>query len=122
MTCIEKLRELHPDWNDEKVGQYIDNMCPENEFIMISPEWCGAYGWEKSEKHTCEKCWNREVLDEDHNRHEMKVYLTGEESRRLRRLEERLGCSVGGLIAAALKTYEDGLNAIGFNMEVKEDE
>lgn len=22
MTCIEKLRELHPDWDDEKVEYY----------------------------------------------------------------------------------------------------
>ena len=24
MTCIEKLRELHPDWDDEKVEYYVE--------------------------------------------------------------------------------------------------
>ena len=123
MTCIEKLRELHPDWDDEKVEYYVGHRCPMREYIHQRPINCGAHGWEDSDDIDCEKCWNREVYeDETYNKHHLSQWMTGEDMRRLRKLEERLGCSVGTLIAAALKTYEDGLNAIGFNMEVKDDE
>ena len=33
MTYIEKLRELHPDWDDEKIVQYIDIHCP----VQVDP-------------------------------------------------------------------------------------
>lgn len=110
MTCIEKLRELHPEWSEERVQEHIDNCCPRGSlsgYIMADPEWCGAYGWEKSEPLTCERCWNREVFeDENRNRHECDFSLTGADMRRLDRLAEKTGYSRMSIVSEALELYE----------------
>ena len=127
MTCIEKLRELHPDWDDEKVEYYIGHSCPVREYIRRRPLSCGAYGWEDT-NYDCEVCWDREVYEnEDHNRHDIGLFLAGEDIRRLDSLTKRTGYSRDKAIQAALKIYEDALDTVeatrswvtGFNMEVK---
>lgn len=113
MTCIEKLRELHPDWDDNELQYYVDNCCVTREYIMTRPVYCGSHGWEESENWTCEKCWNREVYeDESHNKHDTRLYLTGETMRRLSRLTKRTGYSRADIVAAALLLYEEGMDAV----------
>lgn len=60
MTCIEKLKELYPgeEWTDERIRAFIGSDCPEDHYIMKEPSWC-------LKTHDCEKCWNREVVNED---------------------------------------------------------
>lgn len=114
MTCIEKLRELHPDWDDEKVRYHVEHCCVEGSasgYIMPRPLYCGAHGWEDSDDIDCEKCWNREV-DEKHNRHATTLLLTGEDRRRMDRLKIRIGKTREEVVAAALKLYEDALDAV----------
>lgn len=107
MTCIEKLRELHPDWDDEKVRYYVEHRCPVSEYILPRPIGCGAYGWEDSDDEDCEKCWNRKVFDDESmNRHGAKFYLTGEDLRRLRKIEERLGWTNEEAVAEGLRLLE----------------
>ena len=113
MTCIEKLRELHPDWDDENVEYYIKRWCPSKDYILHKPLNCGAHGWEDSDDWTCEECWSREIYEnEDHNRHDVGLFLNGEDVRRLDSLADRTGYSRDKVIQAALKIYEDGLNAV----------
>lgn len=111
MTCIEKLRELHPDWDDEKVRYYIEKHCPTSEYILPRPLSCSAHGWEDPNEIDCEKCWNREV-DDDRVWFEICERLTGEDIRRLDMLAERTGYFRNKVIQAALKIYEDGLDAV----------
>ena len=113
MTCIEKLRELHPDWDDEEVEYYINRWCPSKDYILHKPLNCGAHGWEDSDDDDCEKCWNREVYEnEKHNRHNVGLFLTGEDLRRLDRIGKRLRKERDEVVGAALKMYEDGLDAV----------
>jgi len=107
MTCIEKLRELHPDWDDEKIEYYKENICPAA--LYIKPK-CGD--WWVSED--CKVYWDTEVPeDESTNIHETgRFRLTGEDMRRLDRLAERTGYSREKVVSAALKIYEDGLDAV----------
>lgn len=113
MTCIDKLKELHPDWDDGEIRYYVENHCVTSEYIMPRDIHCGAHGWEESEDCTCEKCWNREIYEDERcNKHDTKVYLTGEDMRRLGRLVKRTGYSRDKVVSAALLLYEDGLNAV----------
>lgn len=108
MNCIEKLRELHPDWDEERIQEHIDNCCPRGSlsgYIMADPEWCGVG--------RCDMCWNREIFeDENHNRHECDFSLTGVDMRRLDRLAEKTGYSRAAIVSAALELYEAELGII----------
>ena len=111
MTCIDKLRELHPDWNEEKVRYHIDNNCPHAEFILPRPLNCGAHGWEDSDDDDCEKCWNRDIPDlVDNFRHELLLYLTSEDMRRIKKLAERTGYSRDKIVADGLMALERELD------------
>lgn len=54
MTCFEKLREIHPEWTDEKIRRFVKEECPDVAQIMNKPEWCAPFV-------NCEQCWKREV-------------------------------------------------------------
>lgn len=54
MTCIEKLREIHPEWTDKKIKSFVEEECPDIEQIACMPEWCDPFV-------NCEQCWEREV-------------------------------------------------------------
>lgn len=54
MTCLEKLKQNHPDWTDEKVREFVEKDCPDGDYIMGDPDWCDPYV-------TCDRCWNREI-------------------------------------------------------------
>lgn len=59
MTCFEKLREIHPEWTDEKIRRFVEEECPDIENIARMPEWCDPFV-------NCDQCWNRDVPDTDH--------------------------------------------------------
>ena len=44
MTCIEKLRELYPEWDEEKIAFAVKNHCPDSYFIEQEPEQCALAG------------------------------------------------------------------------------
>lgn len=116
MTCIEKLRELHPEWDEEKIEYFKENICPSSYmsgYIIPKSPVCDAYGWEDASYDQCKTCWNRDIYeDENRNRHETELWLTGEDMRRLDRLAARVGVSREKVVQAALKIYEEGLNAV----------
>ena len=107
MTCIEKLRELHPDWDDEKIWYYTTVRCVAKECIMPRPSYCDPYVWEKTSKADCEKCWSREIPElVDNFRHETLLYLTGEDKRLLNKLTSYLECSPEEVVSQALELLE----------------
>ena len=107
MTCIEKLRELHPDWDDEEVEYYINRWCPSKDYILHKPLSCAAHGWEDSDDNDCDKCWNREVYEnEKHNRHNANLFLTGEDMRLLEKLAKYLGCTFEEVVSKGLRLLE----------------
>ena len=109
MTCIEKLRELHPDWDDEEIEYYVEKRCVAKELIMPRPSYCGAYIWEKSDKAVCERCWNREIPEiMDDFKHETLFYLTGEELRLLNKLTKYLDCTREEAVVEGLRLLEIG--------------
>lgn len=113
MTCIEKLRELHLDWDDEKVEYYVRKHCvagPVCGYIMSKPDYCSPIGWPYDVY--CERCWNREV-DDKCNWFEIRESLTGEDMRRLDSLAKRTRYSNSKVIQTALKIYEEELDTYG---------
>lgn len=107
MTCIDRLRELCPDWDEDQLYKYIEEHCPEDMYIAKAPSDCFTVG-------ACEKCWERDISDALYNapRWPQTVYFKAEDARRIERLERRLLKPPSDIIAAALKIYEDGLMAV----------
>lgn len=67
MTCIEKLRELHPDWDDEKVGQYIDIHCS----VQVDPmDRIVERWWRATER---ERKFDAEVEDKFNRKYERRL-------------------------------------------------
>lgn len=54
MTCLEKLKQMHPDWTDEAIGACVADHCPEEFGLMPDPDLCDPYV-------ICDECWNREI-------------------------------------------------------------
>lgn len=54
MTCLEKLKQMHPELDDEGIKDLVEEQCPDNFGIMGMPDHCDPYV-------TCDKCWNREI-------------------------------------------------------------
>lgn len=65
MTCIEKLRELHPEWDEYRIQKAIDCDCP-HVHIGIDIADC--------ELIDCEDCWNR-IVDGVHIPREFEYVL-----------------------------------------------
>lgn len=61
MTCIERLRELHPDFTNEDIDNYVFDCCPETDGIADDPEWCCLNNVNLD---VCRACWDREVPEE----------------------------------------------------------
>lgn len=61
MTCIEKLRELHPDWDDDEVQYYVDNCCVVGIGLRGITTDCAECAWEDWPHEICEKCWKMEA-------------------------------------------------------------
>ena len=106
MTCIEKLKELRPDWTEEDIECYTSAMCPAGMYIAPDAAFC-------TKTFNCKKCWERDIpaLEED-NLYEFRGKLNGETMRRLINLRDRLDKDPEDVIQAALLLYEDALNAL----------
>lgn len=101
MTCIEKLRELHPEWDDEMIEIRIGEDCPMFHYIAPEPAFC-------NKTCDCKRCWEREIpVSENENLYDLEEKLTGRTMRRLRRLHDRIaGKDPGEIIDEALQYYE----------------
>jgi hypothetical protein len=55
MTCIEKLRELHPEWDEDRIGEVCAYDCVEEHGIEVGARMCGYT--------TCAACWEREYVE-----------------------------------------------------------
>lgn len=60
MTCLEKLKEMHPHWTAEDIRRTSIRDCPHSYGIMGDPIWC----LEEDGNDRCKRCWEREVLEE----------------------------------------------------------
>lgn len=56
MTCIDKLREIKPGWNEARISEAVRNDCPEDWHIVHDGGSCprGLLGH-------CKECWDREI-------------------------------------------------------------
>ena len=103
VTCLEKLRELKPDWDEDRLKECIKGCCPSTAYIMHDPMWCVT-------QHNCEACWNREVSEDEYNNYyETTVILTGEDMRRLTALCGSVDKSRSGVVSSALYFLEQSL-------------
>ena len=53
MTCIEKLKELHPEWTTRDIMDRVDRTCPSDHMDIDDPYNCYAPSG-------CRACWERE--------------------------------------------------------------
>lgn len=63
MTYLEKLREMHPDWNEARINNAFYDDCPSQHFDLPNEDYnCPAEVWNEDRRyHDCEECWNREI-------------------------------------------------------------
>ena len=108
MTCIDRLKELHPDWDEERINQYTIDRCPHDQYIAKEASFC-------SKTMNCELCWNRDVshIDEDALWWKADLFLKTEDARRLDKLVDNIGKSEGDIIGLALEFYEKHLYKLG---------
>ena len=59
MTCLEKLKSVHPNWDEEILYGYIHRNCPSYHGYMPDPRYC-AHG---AVEYQCTACWNREIKE-----------------------------------------------------------
>ena len=58
MTCLDKLKQANPDWDDARIGYAIKHQCPWNYRYIEMPDWCEGYNDLK-----CKTCWNLDSPD-----------------------------------------------------------
>lgn len=58
MTCLEKLKQDHPNWTDDDIAQIADISCPNDDWGMAVPDPVNCAGGDCGE---CAECWNREI-------------------------------------------------------------
>lgn len=58
MTCLEKLKQMYPEMDDEGIKTITEEDCPDQYGLMGTPDFCDPYV-------ACEKCWNRQITEED---------------------------------------------------------
>lgn len=60
MTCLEKLKAIHPHWTDEDIRRTSIRDCPHSYGIMGDPIWC----LEEDGNDRCKRCWAREIPED----------------------------------------------------------
>lgn len=111
MTCIEKLRELHPEWDEKQIKYCIQNNCPS--VYMDVKDGCPC-----NPPIFCEKCWERDYdkeiwqADRPESYSYIRAFVSLDSANRLERLSKRVGKSEDSVIEAALELYESALDAI----------
>lgn len=65
MTCLEKLRELHPEKSEEWIGLCVKNRCPSLYMEIENPRHCPAIGRYDGGRVdlVCGACWVRDYVD-----------------------------------------------------------
>lgn len=58
MTCIEKLKELYPEYGEEDIKYYMLESCPGAFMEVTSPPYCDFRSYSN-----CERCWNEEYKE-----------------------------------------------------------
>lgn len=59
MTCIEKVKELHPEWDEEIIENVIIGDCPSDHMRIDLPDVDCEVG-------ACRACWNQEFPDSEY--------------------------------------------------------
>lgn len=55
MTCLEKLKQDHPDFTGDNIDYIVTVDCPDDWGICVAtPKYCG-------DANSCDRCWNREI-------------------------------------------------------------
>lgn len=57
MTCLEKLKSEHPDWDGQTLYEYTLRNCPIYLGYLPDPDWCTYTLF----ANRCTDCWNREM-------------------------------------------------------------
>ena len=57
MTCYEKLKSEHPDWDEKTLYEYTLRMCPSYLDWLEDPKDC----YNGIADYQCSECWNREM-------------------------------------------------------------
>jgi hypothetical protein len=57
MTCLEKLKKDHPDWDEFDIMDVYSEKCPSNFGYLPDPSNC-------FEDIVCKECWKREIPEE----------------------------------------------------------
>lgn len=103
MTCVERLRELYPDWDEDKISCAVGYWCPSDFNILCDPAYC-RIGMDNPL--ACEACWAREA-NSGATLYERTIYLTASDLHRLNQLVLSSNKRVSDIISEALKLYED---------------
>ena len=98
MTCKERLAADKPFLTEVELGYIIKEACPDDYGYLQEPSYCKPY----SDK--CERCWNREILEEKEPIVEELLKTIEEKEREIRILKSRLNYYYG------LKIMNDFIN------------
>ena len=63
MTALEKLRQDHPDWDEDRIAWNVEQQCPDD-FKYVCE---GTYMCDNESESGCKLCWNREISEEKEN-------------------------------------------------------
>ena len=98
MTCKEKLAADKPCLTKDELGYIIKEACPDDYGYLQEPSYCEPYSYK------CERCWNREILEEKEPTVEELLKMIEEKEREIRILKSRLNYYYG------LKIMNDFIN------------
>lgn len=57
MTCFEKIKSEHPEWDEKTLYEYTRRNCPSYLKLLPDPKWCTYTLF----MNRCTDCWNREM-------------------------------------------------------------
>lgn len=112
MKYIYRLRESHPELSLAEFKEVIRRSCP-TEFVVVEDDFVCDSG------EGCRTCWKQDIkgkvgsdAESEKDYEYLEAFISREGVNRLARLSERVGKSEDEVIEAALKFYEDTLNAL----------
>ena len=63
MTCIDKLRELHPEWDEAWIRETVHCQCPSTFNLNSDPDRCPKKTKRFTISEFCPECWEREYVE-----------------------------------------------------------
>lgn len=84
MTCTEKLAADKPCLTKDELRYIIKEACPDDYGCLQEPRYCKPYS------NKCERCRNREILEEKEPTVEELLKIIEEKERKIRILKSRL--------------------------------